>query len=149
MTVTFESQIPEIWETDEEKKLDIKKLKEKYTKYAHDYFIKEPPLVLLNQNTKWNIEVTTRVIKEWWKKSRTRPRIIAIQLLDVMIETARLVKTGKDTKNTRGIESVSDFENICKIDRKPYKVHIIVKKQPNRRFAYYYGVTNIEIKKPR
>ena len=141
-----EGQIPEIWETDEDKKLDIKELKEKYTKYAHDYYIKNPPLALINQNTKWDIEVTTRVVKEWWKKSRTRPRIIAIQLLDVMIETARLVKTGKDAKNTRGIESVSDFENICKIEGKPYKVRIIVKKQPNRRFAYYYGATNIEMK---
>jgi len=144
-TRLHEAQIPEIWETDDDKRLDIKELKEKYTKYAHDYFIKDPPLVLINKNTKWNIEVTTRVIKEWWKKSRTRSRIIAIQLLDVMIETSRLVKTEKDTKNTRGIENVSDFENNCKIDGKPYKVHIIVKKQPDRRFVYYYGVTNIEM----
>jgi hypothetical protein len=145
VNILNEGQIPEIWETAEDKKLNIKELKEKYTKYAYDRFIKEPSLVLLNHNTKWNIEVTTRVIKEWWKKSRTRPRIIAIQLLDVMIETASLIRTGKDAKNTPGIESVSNFKNSCKIDSKLYKVHIIVKKQPNRRFAYYYGVTNIEI----
>jgi len=141
----YEAKIPEIWETEEDKKLEIKQLKEKYTKYAYRHFIKQPPLVLLNQNTQWNIEVTTRVVKEWWRKSRTRPRIIAIQLLGVMIETAILRKTGKDTKNTPGIESVSEFENYGKIDGKRYKIHIVVKKQPNRRFVYYYGAVNIEI----
>jgi hypothetical protein len=45
-------KIPEIWETGEDKRLAIKQLKEKYTKYAYQHFIKEPSLVLLNQNTK-------------------------------------------------------------------------------------------------
>ena len=144
-------KIPEIWETGEDKRLAIKQLKEKYTKYAYQHFIKEPSLVLLNQNTKWKIEVTTRVVKEWWRKSRTRPRIIAIQLLDVMIETAILIKTGEDTKYTPGIESVSEFENRCMIEGKSYKIRIVTKKQPDRHFVYYYGAVNIELnkKKPR
>jgi len=122
------TQIPEIWETEEDKKLEIKQLKSKYTKYAYNEFVKEPALVLLNHHTKWKIEVTTRVIREWWKKSRTRYRIIAIQLLKVMIETAILVRTEKDSKNTPGIESVSEFENNCMIDGKHCKIRIIVKK---------------------
>jgi len=138
--------IPEIRETGEDKKLKIKDLKEKYTKYAYLHFIRQPPLVLLNQNTEWKIEVTTRVIREWWRKSRTRPRIIAIQLLDVMIETAILKKTGKDTKNTPGIESVSEFENHCVIDGEAHNIRLVVKKQQDRRFVYYYGAVNIEIK---
>ena len=142
-----EAIIPEIWETEEDKKLGIKQLKAKYTEYTYQNFIKDPPLVILNRNTEWKIEVTTRVVREWWNKSRTRPRIIAIQLLDVMIETAKLVKTGNDSKNTPGIESVSEFENRCRIDGKPYNIRIIVKKQPNRRFAYYYGATGIEVQK--
>ena len=140
-----ETKIYEIWETADDKKLEIKQLKSKYTEYAYHNFIKDPPLVLLNHNTEWKIEVTTRVIREWWKKSRTRPRIIAIQLLDIMIETAILVTTEKDSKNTPGIENVSEFENCCWIDGKPYKIRIIVKKQPNRRFVYYYGAISIEI----
>ena len=142
----YNIKTPEIWETEEETKLSIKQLKEKYTKYAYIHFIKNPPLVLLNQPSGWNIEVTTRVIREWWNKSRTRPRILSIQLLDKMIETALLVKTGADEKNTPGIESVSEFENRCKINGKLYKIRIIVKKQPNRHFVYYYGAINIEIK---
>jgi hypothetical protein len=92
-----------------------------------------------NLNTKWKIEITTQVIKEWRAKSRTRPRIIAIQLLDKMISTAVLVKTEEDKNNTRGIENVSEFENWCKIEGNLFKVRIIVKKQPNRYFVYYFG----------
>jgi hypothetical protein len=42
--------IPEIRETGEDKKLKIKDLKEKYTKYAYLHFIRQPPLVLLYGN---------------------------------------------------------------------------------------------------
>ena len=92
-----------------------------------------------NHNTKWKIEITTQVLKEQRKKSRTRPRFLAIRLFDEMLKYAVLVKTENDKKGTRGIESVSEFENWCKIDGKFYKIRIIVKKQSNRYFAYYYG----------
>lgn len=134
-----DSQIPEIWETEEEKLLPLNKFREKYIQFAKSKFIKSPHLVIENQNTKWNIEITTQVIKEWRQKSRTRPRFLAIKLLDEMIRTAILVKTEIDYKQTRGIESVSEFENYCKIESKMYKIRIIIKKQPNRHFAYYYG----------
>jgi hypothetical protein len=56
-----------------------------------------------------------------------------------MIRTAKLIKTGGDSKGTRDIESVSEFENRCMIEGKSYKIRIIVKKQPDRYFAYYFG----------
>lgn len=141
-------QIPEIWEIDEEKNLSINKLKERYIEYARLNFIKTPHLTVVNQDTKWIIEITTRVIKEWRQKSRTRPRILGIRLIDEMIRTAVLVKTESDNKQTRGIDSVCEFENWCMIQGKMYKVRIIVKKQPNRFFVYYFGVVEQGIKKP-
>jgi len=132
-------KILEIWETDDDKQLSINKLREKYIEYARLHFIKTPHLVVINQETRWNVEITTAVIKEWRQKSRTRPRLIAIQLLDAMIKSAVLVKTEKDNKQTRGIESVNEFENWCKIEGKLYKIRVIVKKQPTRYFAYYFG----------
>jgi hypothetical protein len=136
-------KIPEIGETADDKNLAIKELKEKYTKYARAHFINNPPLIIINQATKWEIEITTRVIKEWWKKSRTRPRIISIQVLDKMIETADLLQTGTDRYNTPGIETVSEFENRCIIEGELYKIRIAVKQQANRRFAYYYGAVKL------
>ena len=133
------ANVPEIRETEEEKRLSIKQLKENYTEYAKSHFIKKPSLALLNQNTGWEIDITSKVIKEWWKKSRTRSRIIAIQLLDSMIETSALIATVKDAKNTPGIESVSEFRGCCKINGGLHTVRIITKKQRDRHFAYYYG----------
>jgi len=134
-----EVSIHEIDETDDDKLLSVDKLREKCIKYVKSHYIKTPHLVVENQNTKWKIEITTHVIKEWRQKSRTRPRIIAIYLLEQMIKTAVLIKTEADNRKTRGIESVSEFENRCKINGKPYKIRIIVKKQPSRYFVYYYG----------
>ena len=107
-------------------------------------FYQTPPLVIKNQQTGWGIEITTRVLKEWRQKSRTRSRIIAIQLLDKMLETAVLIKTGEDSKKTRGIESVSEFENRCGIGGVPYKIRIVVKSQSCRRFVYYFGAVAIK-----
>jgi len=129
----------EIWESDDDKLLSVNKLKEKNIEYARTHFIKKPHLVVENQETKWKIEITTQVIKEWRQKSRTRPRIMAIKLLDVMISTAVLIKTECDNKHTQDIDSVSEFENWCMIEGNLYKIRIIVKKQPDRYFVYYFG----------
>jgi len=139
------SQIPEIWETEEDKKLSDGNLKHKYFIFARNRFIRNPPVVVLNKNTSWLIELSRRVISEWRIKSRTRERIISIQLLDTMIEGAKFLKTVKDVKNTHGIDSVSYFENRCYINGNLYKINITVKKQKslNRIFAYYYSATEI------
>jgi hypothetical protein len=64
---------------------------------------------------------------------------MAIRLLDDMIKTGVLVKTEADNKQTRDIECVSEFENWCWIEGKLYKIRIVVKKRPERYFAYYFG----------
>jgi len=143
-----EISIPEIWETEEDKTLTVNKLKEKYIEYARSHFIKKPHLIVVNRHTNWKIQITGQVIKEWRQKSRTRPRIIAIQLLDRMIETAELLNIEKDRHNTPGIDSVSEFINYCMIDGKLYKIRIAVKQQANRRFVYYFGAVSMDKEKP-
>jgi len=138
-----------IWETEEDKQLPVNKLKEKYIEYARSHFIKTPHLVVVNRHTRWEIQITGQVIKEWRQKSRTRPRIIVIRLLDKMIETAKLIKIEKDRHNTPGIASVSEFENYCMIEGNPFKIRIAVKQQANRHFVYYFGAVGMENKKPR
>jgi hypothetical protein len=142
-----EGQVPEIWETEEDKGLSLSALKKKYTTLARGRFTRTPPITVLNKNTNWSIELSNRVINEWWAKSRTRERIIAIQLLDTMVEGAKFLKTTQDDKNTPGIEEVSYFENQCKINGKLFKINIVVKKivDSHRRFAYYYSAVNLEI----
>ena len=133
----------EVWETGEEKKLSVIALKKKYVAYARSQFIFLPSKSVLNKDTGWDIEISNRVINEWWGKSRTRERILAIKLLDVMIEEARFIQTVEDNKKTPGIESVSYFKNRCRISGKLYNINIAVKKMldKDRRFVYYYAAT--------
>ena len=144
-----DSLIHEIWETEDEKILSAGDLKHKYYILARDNFINDPPIDILNKEKKWLITLSRRVISEWRVKSRTRERIISIQLLDTMLEGAKFIKTVEDSKNTHGIESVSYFENSCKINGKLFRINITVKKQKNsnRRFAYYYSAVEFESKK--
>jgi hypothetical protein len=145
----LEGVIPAIWETEEDKLLSVNKLREKYIEYARKHFIKTPHLAVENLETKWKIQITTQVIKEWRQKSRTRPRIISIRLLDEMIRTAVFIKTESDYKETRDIESVNEFENRCMIEGKLYKIRIIIKKQTSRYFAYYFGAAEQPNDEPR
>jgi len=140
-----EYQNHEIWETEEEKKLSITALKKKYIAFARSQFIHKPPMAVRNIETNWFIELSNRVINEWWGKSRTRERILAIQLLDIMIEKAQFIKTVEDSKKTPGIENVSYFENVCRINGRPFKIKITVKKilDMDRRFAYYYAASSL------
>ena len=144
-----ETKIPEIEETMEEKELSVGDLKHKYVIFAMNRFVRNPPVVVLNNDTNWPIALSRRVISEWRIKSRTRERILSIQLLDTMIEGAKFLKTVKDTKNTHGINSVSYFDNRCYINGNLFKINITVKKQKslNRMFAYYYSATEINAKK--
>ena len=144
-----EAQIPEIWETEEEKGLSIGDLKKKYLFLAQSKFIRNPPLVVMNKDKNLPIELSRRVISEWRIKSRTRERVLSIQLLDKMMEGAHFIKTVEDTKRTAGIENVSYYENRCWINGRLFKISITVKKQKShdRRFAYYYSATESAIQK--
>jgi hypothetical protein len=137
------SPLSEIWETEKEKRLSAGDLKKKYLAAARSRFICNPPMIVLNRDKNWPVALSGRVLSEWRIKSRTRERILSIQLLDTMIAGAQFLKTTKDEKNTPGIEEVSYFENRCKINGKLFKITIIVKKQQlvDRRFVYYYSAT--------
>jgi len=141
--------IYKIWETEEEKKLSNSDLKKRYLTYAKSKFIRNPPVIVLNIEKNWQIELSLRVISEWRIKSRTRERILSIQLLDTMLEGASFIKTIEDTKNTYGIDSVSYFENKCKINGRFFKTNIITKSQKtlNRKYVYYYSATELWVKK--
>jgi len=88
-----------------------------------------PPVVILNKKKDLKIELSRRVISEWRIKSRTRERILSIQLLDKMLENAEFIMSVEDFNKTPGIESVSYFENKCKINGRLFKISITIKSQ--------------------
>ena len=124
MITTSESEIPEIWETEEEKPLSIDGLRRFYKEYALTNFRGKP---FINKNTGWKIRVSAQGIGEI-RKFRKREHIILVRILDTMLENSMLYATVPDDKNTAGIENVSYFDFRCSVNNNTYTVRITIKK---------------------
>ena len=133
-----EAEIPEIWETEEEKELSIDSLRRFYKEFARVNFRQR---LYINKHTGWKIRVSAQGIGEI-RKFRKREHIILVRILDVMLENSVLCRTVPDEKNTSGIENVSYFYCCCKVNGKAYSVTLIVKKTLNDdvRFFYYFKI---------
>jgi hypothetical protein len=119
------SQIPDIWETEEEKHLSIGQLKYHYLQIARQ---KYQGKIFTNKNTQNPIKVSRDGIMEWWRKSRKREHIISMQLLDFFLENGILIGESLDYKNRSEIEGASQFESACKVNGKSFKVIITIRK---------------------
>jgi hypothetical protein len=139
-----EAQIPEIWETEEEKALSIDGLRRFYKEYARQNFRNHS---YTNKDTGWKIRVSDQGIGEF-RKFRKREHIILIRILDTMLEDSALQETVPDNKNSPGVENVSYFEYMCHVNGKTHTVKITVKKARNdeERIYYYYKFADMELK---
>ena len=129
-------QIPEIWETEEDKKLSIDGLRRFYKEFALKNFRHSP---YINKNTGWKIRVSAQGIGEI-RKFRKREHILLVRILDSMLENAILFDSVPDEKSTPGIENVSYLNCKCRINGKAFSVRLILKKAmgDDVRFFYYY-----------
>jgi hypothetical protein len=132
-------QVPEIWETEEEKKLSIDELRRFYKEFALKNFRQKP---YINRDTGWKIRISAQGIGEI-RKFRKREHIILVRILDSMLENSILFDIVSDEKSTPGIENVSYFDHKCKINGKAYSVRLILKKTigDDVRFFYYYKLS--------
>jgi hypothetical protein len=118
-------QIPEIWETEEEKRHTIGQLKYVYLRIAKQNFQRK---VFINKDTGKLIKVSGDGIMEWWRKSRRREHIISIQLLDYFLEYSIFISENPDYLDRKKIISASQFESICKINGILFKVILTTRK---------------------
>jgi hypothetical protein len=144
-------QIPEIWETEEERPLSIGELKYKYLQLARQKFQGN---VYTNKETQNQIRVSRDGINEWWRKSRKREHIISVQLLDYFLENGIFVEENPDYKNRPEIEGASIYKSTCKINETTFQVILTIRKGIDNiaKFRYYtlkkIKLLPIEIKKP-
>jgi hypothetical protein len=144
-------QVPEIWETEEEKTLSIGQLKYHYLRIARQKFQGK---VFINKDTQNPIRVSRDGIMEWWRKSRKREHIISVQVLDFFLENGKLIGESPDYKNRPEIEGASLFESACKVNGKSFRVIITIRKGVDDIAKFrYYTLKNVrflpvQIKKP-
>ena len=81
-----EAKIPEIRESEEERKLSIDELRRFCKEFARENFRRRP---YVNKNTGWKIRVSAQGIGEI-KKFRKREHVILARCLDAMLEDSVL-----------------------------------------------------------
>ena len=118
-------RIPEIWETDEEKGISIGQLKYSYLQIARQNFQGK---IFTNKCTEKPIRVSKDGIMEWWRKSRKREHILSVKLLDFFLENGNFISENPDYLSRKKIQSASQFESICRINGKIYRVIITTRK---------------------
>ena len=134
-----ELQIPDIGETDEDKILSSFDLKTKYKNILKTRFQGRQ---YLNKNTDLQIAISSDFVNQWVKKSRTREKIILIQVLDLLLENS--VYDGlpvPDRKDRSEIEHYKHFHCQAVIDRDIYNVVLkIVKPVQKPHKLYFYSL---------
>jgi len=141
--VENEVQVPEIWETEEEKKLSIGKLKYYYLQFARKKFQGN---VYINRDTQNEIRVSRDGIMEWWRKSRKREHIISIQLLDYFLKNGAFIGESPDYKNRPEIEGASFFESACKVNGISFRAVITIRKGVDDIAKFkYYTLKNVKL----
>ena len=138
-----ETQVPEIWETEEEKSLSIGQLKYNYLQVAKQKFQGK---VFTNKDTQKPIRVSRDGIMEWWRKSRKREHIISVQLLDFFLENGILIGESPDYKNRPEIEGASFYQCACKVNGESFRVVITIRKGVDDIAKFrYYTLKNVKL----
>ena len=133
---TDKSQIPEIWETEEDKKLSTFDLKTKYKIYLQTHF---QGCQYFNKDMKVWICVSSDCVRQWVKKSRTRKKIILIQVLDFLLENSRYEGSPiPDRKNRAEIEHYKHFHQSVFINGLKCNIILKVVKPVNKNHKFYY-----------
>ena len=142
MTINNETQIPEIWETENDKLFSIGQLKYHYRQIAKQNFQGK---IFINKDTQRSIRVSNDGIMEWWRKSRKREHIISVQLLDFFLKNGIFIEENPDYKNRPEIESASLFTSSCKVNGQFYKVIITIRTGVDKKAKFrYYTLKNIK-----
>jgi len=138
-----ETRIPEIFETEKEKRFSTGQLKYCYLQIARQRFQGK---VFINKDTQNPIRVSRDGINEWWRKSRRREHIISVQSLDFFLENGVFIDESPDYKNRPEIEGASQFESVCRVNGKLFKVIITIRKGVDDIAKFrYYTLRNIQL----
>jgi hypothetical protein len=130
------SQIPEIWETEEDKLLSTFDLKTKYKIYLQTHFQGKQ---YFNRDMGVWISVSSDCVRQWVKKSRTREKIILIQVLDFLLENGKYEgQPVPDRKERAEIEHFKHLHHPVIINGLEYNVILKIIKPVNQPHKFYF-----------
>jgi len=131
-----EGQIPEIWETEEDKKLSDQELKKKNFRWALNNIQGKS---FFNNSIKQNISIARDGLGEWKSTTKSREQALSIRILDVMLKVATYWKEKPHVPPDPNVEKVLYFRQYCRVNGNDYTAIITVKVYKSQgRHKYYH-----------
>jgi hypothetical protein len=116
--------IPEISETEEEKKLSDRELKAACFNFAHQHFQGK---TFRNESINQGITVSRDGLGEWKTVTKSRDQALSIKILDSLLENGIFWKEEEPKNGGPDIKKVFYFKQRCKINDTKYQAILTVK----------------------
>ena len=130
------AQLPEIWETVEDKNLSDKDLKTKYFIWALNNVRGK---IINNKSIKHGISIARDGLGEWKTATKSREQVLSIKLLAALLENAEYWQEKPHIPPDPNIEKVIYLRQHCRVNNKDYTAIITVKVyKAQRRHKYYH-----------
>ena len=129
------ARIPEIWETEEEKGLSDKELKEANFSWALKNLRGKS---FINKAIREAITVSRDGLGEWKTVTKSRDQALSIRILQQLLEEGSFWKEELPKKRDPNIDKVVYFQHDCKINGNMYTAVITVKVYKSQNYRKYY-----------
>ena len=131
-----EAQIPDIWETEEDKKLSPRELRDSNFQWALKNFRGKN---FINKSINQGISVSRDGLGEWKTVTKSREQALSVRILDILLENGTFWKEEPLKYPDPNIEKVIYFRQHCRINGKDYTAIITVKVyKAQGRHKYYH-----------
>jgi hypothetical protein len=134
-TMLQETQIPEIWETAEEKRLSNRELKLRCFNFARQHFQRK---AFKNKSVQQDITVSRDGLGEWKTVTKSREQAISIKFLNILLENGTFWKEEPPKNRDPNIKKVIYLRQKCMINGAPYEAIITVKVYTSQSYHKYY-----------
>jgi hypothetical protein len=130
-----DTNVGRIEETDKEKAMPDKELKDSCYEFARNNFQGK---FFKNAETGSDIIVSKDGLGEWKSKSKSREQILSIKILDKLLESGKLNHEAPDKQGRKNIEKIIYLNSVCLINGMEYNVIITVRRIKNYGDKYYH-----------
>jgi hypothetical protein len=133
--ILVEAQIPEIWETEEEKNLSVRELKNLNFAWALRNLRGKS---FANKSINEGISVSRDGLGEWKTVTKSRDQVVSIKILGQLLENAVFRSKKPHNPPDPNIKEVIYLQQDCKVNGTAYTAVITVKVYKSRNQHKYY-----------
>jgi hypothetical protein len=130
-----EGQIPEIWETGEEKCLSDRDLKRVCFEFARKHFQGKS---FRNRSIHQDIAVSRDGLGEWRTKTKTRDQALSVKILDALLMHGVHWRDGEDLGRDPNLEKYVYFKQPCRVNGANYTAILTIRVYKAGGYHKYY-----------